>query len=128
MTPLIFAYAAGSSAVTALLGSAPVRFFEFGEAEEQKPATPYAVWQTVYGTPENLLNETPRADSWGVQVDSYAKTSSQARAVAKALRDAVEPHGYVVSWNGESHELDTRLYRYSFTVEFLDAREESTST
>lgn len=121
MNPPIFQTAAAASAVTNLLGSDPVRFYLFGEADE-KTQKPYAVWQTVYGSPENRLAGAPDSDRWGVQIDAYAQSAASARNVAKALRDALEPSGYVVAWNGEHREPDTKLYRYSFTVEFMTSR------
>lgn len=121
MTPPIFDLVAASAAATALLGSNPTRFFLFGEAS-QGTAKPYAVWQTVYGNPENKLAGIPGEDRWGIQVDAYADTAASARNVAKALRDALEPEAYVTAWNGEFREPDTKLYRYSFTVEFMTAR------
>jgi hypothetical protein len=117
----VFAIASAAPAVTALLGSAPVRFFLFGEAP-QGVERPYAVWQTVYGSPENKLADTPDDDRWGVQVDVYADDAATARAAAEAIRNAVEPVAYVVSWNGEFREPETKLYRYSFTTEFLTPR------
>jgi hypothetical protein len=121
VSPKIFQYAAASAAVTALLGANPVRFFPFGEADEGV-AKPYAVWQLVYGSPENLLNEVPKEDTYGIQIDAYALTGTQASAVAKALRAALEPYGYVTAYNGDFREADTRLFRSSFTVEFLQPR------
>lgn len=106
--------------MTALLGTTP-RFFAFGEAD-QATAKPYAVWQLVYGSPEGKLAGAPDDDRYGIQVDAYADTSADAREVGLALRDALEPDGYIVAWNGESHEPDTLLYRFSFTVEFITER------
>lgn len=121
MNQTIFQLAAAAAQVTTLLGTNPTRFFPFGEANEQTPR-PYAVYQTVFGSPDNLLNAVPESDSIGIQVDAYALTGSQASAVAKALRDAFEPHGYVTAYNGDFRETDTRLYRSSFTVEFIQSR------
>jgi len=127
MQPPIARIVAASAAVKAKLGTNPVRFWSFGEAprnQEGVPAggTPYAVWQTVYGTPENMLACTPGSDLWGTQVDVYAKAPKEAREVAEVLRDAFEPEAYVVSWNGEFVDEETRLYRYSFTVEWQTDR------
>lgn len=121
MNPPVYELASASSDVRALLGIKPFRLFLFGEAEE-RTQKPYAVWQTVYGTPENYLAGIPQLDSWGVQIDVYANKPDEARAVAQALRDAYEPEAYVVSWNGEFRERDTRLFRYSFTLEFMTTR------
>lgn len=121
MYPPIFAICAASSAVTALLGSAPVRLHGFGNAPQTGTefyALPYAVWQHVGGLPENYLGTTPDIDSTTLQVDAYSATADEARAIAVALRDAIEPHAHIVSWRGESYEADTQLYRYSFDVDW----------
>lgn len=121
MYPDIFAIAAADAGVTAALGPNPVRFWPFGLAPQDE-TRPYALHQLVYGSPENTLSCTPASDTFGVQVDAYAKNVTAARAVAAALRDAFEPHAYITAWNGESWEPATGLYRVSFTVEFQTDR------
>jgi hypothetical protein len=81
------------------------------------------VWQLVGGSPENLLAGIPNMDATRVQVDVYADKPSKARVIAIALRDAFEPHGYVTAYNFEIREPDTRLFRFSFSVEFMTPRE-----
>ena len=83
---------------------------------------PYAVWQVIYGAPENYLGNLPDADHFGTQVDVYAKTVSSAREVAAALFAALEPVAHVVAYNGEFREEITRDYRYSFTVDLIKNR------
>lgn len=127
-TPPVFEVAKASSEVTALLGVNPTRLWPFGEAPRDAngvpaSATPYAVWQLSYGTPQNTLSCPPDIDNAGVQVDAYAKTAAQARAVANALSEAYEDaYHHVVSWNGEFMDDPTRLFRVSFTVEFWTPR------
>lgn len=119
-----FQYAKASTAVTALLGASVTRFWPFSEAPqkgEQDYGLPYAVYQNVYGTPELYVNQISDIDNLGVQVDSYGRTVSECRNVAVALRNAFEPYGYVVSYNGEEKDADTGLYRVGFTVEFWQA-------
>jgi len=82
---------------------------------------PYAVWQSPYGTPENYLNQLPDIDNVAAQIDVYAQTLDSARLAARAIRDAVEPYGHVVSYNGEEKDGPTGLYRFGFTVEFWQA-------
>jgi hypothetical protein len=126
VNPPVFTIAAASAAVLALLGTAPTRCWPFGIAPrpgEPGYALPYAVFQTVYGTPENTLSCAPEVDLFGVQIDAYAKTASEARAVASALRDAFEAaQNHVTGYNGEDREPDTGLYRVSFTAEFWTPR------
>ena len=121
MFPPIFQFVAASPAVTALLGTAPVRFWPFGEAP-QGATLPYAVWQRVGGTPENYISNVPDADGYSIQVDVYAATGSSARAVAAALRDAIEPHAHIVGWRGESKDAETKHYRFGFDVDWLVQR------
>lgn len=121
MFPPVFSLAFASVQVKSLLGSNPLRLYLFGEATQNTPR-PYAVWQTVFGLPENFISGRPQEDSWGVQIDVYANSPSEARNVAKALRDAYEGSAYVTRWNGESKEAETNLYRYSFDVEFIVRR------
>ena len=107
--------------VIALLGSPPQRLYSFGEAA-QDTAKPYAVWQTISGSPENYLAGRPDADAYTLQIDVYGATAASARAVAKAIRDAIELKAYVVSWNGESKDPATKVYRYSFDVDWIVQR------
>lgn len=118
MNPPVFSIAVASPAVLAVLGSAPTRLWPFGQAP-QNETRPYAVWQVVYGNPDNSLSCVPKEDLLGTQIDSYAKTVSGARQVAEVLRDAYEESfNQVTAWNGEDWEQSTGLYRVSFTVEF----------
>lgn len=129
--PPVFTLAAASSAVTALLGSSPCRVWAFGlgpDTPTEFYQKPYAVWQQVGGLPENYLDRVPDADNWSVQVDVYAESIDQARAVALALRDAYEPHAYITNWNGESRDPDTKNYRVSFDVDFIVLREKPSYT
>ena len=121
MTPPIFPVVAASAAVRAALGTAPVRFFPFGAAP-QSVALPYAVWQTVGGSPENYLGNLPDADVCTVQVDVYAADPDSAAAATLALRDAIEPHAHITRWGGESRDPETNNYRVSFDVDWWTKR------
>lgn len=126
MYPPIFPVVAGSTAVKALIGASPVRFYLFGQAP-QGVAKPYAVWRQVGGTPENYLGDLPDIDSFTTQIDIYAadatgERADKARAVAKAIRDAIEPHAYVTAWIGDSRDPDTLNYVYTFQVDWLTPR------
>lgn len=125
MFPPLFAVLNASTAVKALLGSNPLRVYLFGEGPPVGAATyakPYAVWQTITGSPENYLAGVPDTDGFTTQIDVYADTPSAARNAAKAIRDAIEPVAYVAGWRGESREADTNLFRYSFDVDWLTPR------
>ena len=94
---------------TTLLGTQPVRFFEFGTAPAlEKP--PFATWQEITGTPFNYLEGRPSTDSVKVQIDVWATSTAECRAVARAIRRALDQNGtfsfYQNTWDEES-----RLYR-----------------
>jgi len=118
MTPPIVQACLNSPAVTALLGAGTtMRIYSFGEAEEGV-AKPYAVWQLVNGIPENYLAGRPDADGFTLQVDVYAATSTSARQVRDAIRDAIELDAYVTRWGGEARDPATKNYRASFDVDW----------
>lgn len=122
MYPPVFPIAVADPAVIGKLGSNPTRLWPFGLAPPNE-ARPYAVHQLVYGTPENTISCPPDTDLLGVQFDAYAKSVTDARAVAEVLRDAYEEsNNHVVAYNGENWEAATGLWRVSFTVEFWNDR------
>lgn len=126
MYPPVMAVCSADAGVQAALGSNPCRLYVFGEAKGLNggpPQTPYAVWQVVSGAPENYLGERPDTDGWSIQFDVYAPSVTAVRAVAEALRDAIEPVAHIVSWRGESQETETKLYRFSFDVDWIEHRE-----
>lgn len=106
--------------VQSILGS-PVRVYSFGNAP-QDVAKPYAVHQVVGGSPENYLGNAPDIDNLSVQIDVYDDQAPRSKIAARALVAALEVVGYITSWNGEFRELDTKLFRISFTVEFKTPR------
>lgn len=116
MFPPIYEVCAASSEVQAALGT-PVRLYPFGEAP-QGVALPYAVWQTLGGSPENYLKQRPDIDQFSLQVDVYATSATAARNVARALRNAIEPVAYITRWNGEDRDQETKNYRVSFDVDW----------
>lgn len=123
MFPPIYPLVAASPAAVALLktGQGPVRFYQFGLAP-QGVAKPYAVWQRVFGSPENYLGSLPDQDLFTVQVDVYATTADAARTVALALRDAIEPAAHITQWLGETVDQDTGSNRFSFQCDFFVPR------
>lgn len=103
-----------------LLGGNPIRVFSFGETEGQDVALPYVVHQEIAGQPENHLSCLPDVDNNTTQIDIYASTRSSARETAIAVRDAMEKVAYVVSGASTSRDPDTRLFRVSFDVSWIN--------
>lgn len=122
MFPPIFEVCSEDASVLAVLGTSPVRFWLFGKAPTNPPL-PYSVWQQVGGSPENYINQVPDIDGYSIQVDVYGGTAAEVRNAAQVMRNAIEPHAHIVAWRGESLEQDTRLYRYSFDIDWLVPRQ-----
>lgn len=119
--PPIFQIATADPAVTALLGTNPTRLYLFGLAPET-PIGTYCVWQVISGSPENFLAGRPDVEAYGLQVDVYAATASAARAAGHAIEYAVELTATITSYNGETKDAETGLYRYSFDVDWIVRR------
>lgn len=127
MYPPIFPVVAASSAVKALIGNNPVRFYQFGMNDTQPAVYPYAVWQRVGGSPENYVDQIPDIDSFNVQVDVYVSPSEikggeKCRQIAAALRDAIEPAAHITAWLGESRDPDTKAFRFTFLTDWWTNR------
>lgn len=97
------------SAGTDLLGQNPCRFFEFGTAPTLE-ATPYATWQELAATPFNYMAGRPDVDMVKTQIDIWCSSAQECKAVAHAVRRAVDTDCRVTyiqnSWDEES-----QLYR-----------------
>ena len=121
-TPPIFTILNASSAVTALLkGNGILRVFEFGHAP-QNVARPYAVWQTINGTPEHFLSDRPDAEEQYIQFDFYADTQSSAKSVRNAVEYALETHARITSYRSEDIEPETKLWRSGFDLSWFIKR------
>ena len=119
--PPIFQVAAADPGVADLLGTNPTRLYLFGLAPE-KPAGTYCVWQVVNGVPESFLAGRPDAEAYGLQLDVYAATAAAARAAGHAIEYAIELSATITSYNGETKDAETGLYRYSFDVDWIGRR------
>lgn len=119
--PPIFQVAASDPGVTDLLGANPTRLYLFGMAPDT-PAGTYCVWQVVNGSPESYLAGRPDVEAYGLQVDVYGTTAAAARAAGHAIEYAVELSATITSYNGETKDAETGLYRYSFDVDWIVRR------
>lgn len=117
MLPAIFPIIKDASAVTALIGTNPVRCYRHGSAP-QGTERPYLTWYVVAGTPENTLSDTPRVDSYMVEVDAWSDDPTQVETLAAAVRDAIEPHAAMTSVAVNNRDAETLMYRIGLTFNF----------
>ena len=95
---------------TTALGTDPVRFFEFGTAPTLEQ-TPYATWQEITINPFHTFDrQALPTDLVKVQIDVWAGTTAEVRAITRQIRLAIAPHVDVVfaqfTWDQASN-----LYR-----------------
>ena len=117
----IFPVCAANAAVTALIGTSPVRLYPFGEHDDSV-VYPYVVWQNIDGSPPIYLDTVPDFDEYKLQVDIYGNTASEAAAVALALRNVIQTHAYITRWGSQGRDPETKSYRYSFDVDWIVKR------
>lgn len=118
MLPPIFALLSTAPAVTALVGAGDAaRVYPWGEAQPDL-VRPYVTWMVVAGAPENSQADAPPVDRFVVQLDCWGDTGTSAKAVAVAVRDAIETIAHVTAYNPSDRDPDTGRYRMSFDAEF----------
>lgn len=118
MNSPVFPLLAAAPAVTAIVGTAPVRVYGAGSAPQAAPL-PHVVWQVISGVPEQVLDR-PGIDNARVQIDCWAATATACNGLADAVRAALEDDGrnVMVSDNGDAYDADTQQYRRSFDFSF----------
>lgn len=122
MLPPVFSYLVAAAPLTALIGTTPTRAYRHGDAPQLVTA-PYVTWFANGCAPGNLLDgNPPPVDGWAITVDSWSDGDSEVEAVAQAVRDALEPHGYLTGFNANSRDPATRRYRISMQFEFWISR------
>lgn len=125
MLPVVFPLLSAAGAVTAIIGTNPVRAYRHGYAP-QNVVAPYVTWAVISSVPQNALDEVPRVDAASVQIDCWSVNtgtgSTGIETLAKAVRDAIEPHAHMVSGPTDSRDAETGRYRISFTFDFWQSR------
>lgn len=118
----IFEACTASAAVLALFGANPTRVYPFGLVEKPPPR-PYVVWQTLPGEgPVQYIGNRPDVDGFTIQIDVYHDDPVSLLPAARAIRDAIEGQAYVTRWGDQVKDPETKLYRYSFDVDWLVPR------
>jgi len=117
----IFKACTTSAEVLRIFGTNPTRVYPFGLVE-QPPQRPYVVWQTIGGEPAQYLGDRPDVDGYSLQIDVYTDDPASLLSAARAIRDAIEGQAYVTRWGDQVKDPETKLYRYSFDVDWLVLR------
>lgn len=86
---------------------------------------PYITWFVVTTAPENTLSERPKGDTHVIQIDCWAggrDGEEQVETLAKAVRDAIEPHAYQTGAPVDGREPATRLWRMALQFDWITIR------
>lgn len=121
MNPPLFTILKNTPAVTALLGTAPLRVFPWGRAP-QNVVKPYAVYSVYNANPENYLDQVPDIDNKGTQLSIYAATADSLQSCYIAVRNALEPQAHMLSFATPDLDADTDLFSCRMEFDFWDER------
>jgi len=121
MFPNIYSTLKASSAVTAIVGSSPMRAYGHGNAP-QDTEKPYIVYSVYSGSPENNLSDIADIDLYSLQIDCYHQTDSGVESLASAVRDSMEGIGYLTGVPIDEREQDTKLFRIAMQFDVWHSR------
>ena len=111
--------------VQAYVGSAPARIYDFGSAP-QGVVAPYITFSDAADAPYDQISGAPCGDFDTVQIDIYAgpddNQKAPIRALAKAVRDALDIAGIANRLIIQTRETDTKLFRISIEADFITNR------
>ena len=113
----IYGVVAGDAGVQALLGTTPTRVFDGRHPETLVRTTPYVVANVISRVPENDMEGAAGVDSFRIQFDIIATTTSAANGVLSALRTALNSYGYELTTQKtveESTDLRRIITDWSF--------------
>lgn len=116
MLPPVFATLQAATAVTAVLGDPP-RVYRRGNAP-QDATKPYVSWQVIGDAPENELSDVPGIDRCSIEVNAWHREDAGCVALAKAVRDAIEPVAHMTSIVIDEREQETKLYRIAMQFDW----------
>jgi hypothetical protein len=110
-----------SGAVTAIIGSNPMRCYPAGIAAQNgsfDQNVPLVTWFTVFTIPQNYLNGAPTMDYVRLQVNAWATDFNGALALFNACRSACELSGTWVDVNQDGFDDDVKRFYVLGHIEF----------
>ena len=102
----------------AFVGADPVRMYDFGTAP-QSVERPYIIFTSISNAPHEQISGAPCSDVDVVQIDMYADSREQVRAMARVVRQILDNAGWSNRLNLQMYEPDTGLFRISMDCDFI---------
>lgn len=125
MLPNLYALLAADPAVTALLGTAPMRVYRHGTAP-QKVSAPYVTQLMISGIPALALDDLPPVDTCRMQVSCWSDNDGAGatgiNTLATAVRAAIESRWHITDIRDMGRDPETMRYRVDFDVTVFDHR------
>lgn len=116
MIPPVYALLSGASAVTGIVAD---RIGAHGQVLPTE-TRPYVTWQMVSGAGELVLDKGRAPDDRvSVQVDCYHTSAAGLRALADAVRTALESDSYYTGLIADERDAETALYRLGMQFDFI---------
>jgi hypothetical protein len=115
MLPPVYALLSAAPDVVAIVGDRIHR-----NHAGDNPQAPYITWRVVSGVPQTYHGTPPSLDAFRVQIDCWGKPVD-AKAAARAVRAALEPHGVEVSFFDDFDD-ETKLSRFNSDWRFQTPR------
>lgn len=122
MIARIYEWLLSDSTVTSLLTNGS-NIKVYRDVVPQSSSIPYVRWSIVGGTPENYISNTPGIDSTRYQFDVFAINQQSCDQIYSAIRNVLEQHGHIVSFNLSLQDEETRNYVLSFDMQFWVSRQ-----
>lgn len=112
LTPF-FAICSADATVTGLLGKKiyPLR-------APENVVRPYAVYRTVSGLPEEYVDKVPDYERQGLMVEVFAEEYNEARAIAEAVENAVNPYSVITGFEDDFDDA-TLSYMAVLTLDWI---------
>jgi hypothetical protein len=125
MLPNLFPLLRDAAAVTAIIGTNPVRFYRHGFAP-QGVVAPYVTHRSISLAPLNALSGLPLADAGRQQIscwsDNEGTGSTGVERLARAVRDAIEPRWDVLDIRDMGRDPETGRFRIDLDVQVFNHR------
>ena len=123
--PNLYQLLVADSAVSAILGTAPMRFYRHGFAP-QNVGAPYGTQRVIDATPENTMSETPYVDRCRVQVSLWSANNGAdietLWTLAAAVRNAIESRWHITDIRDMGRDPETNRVRIDLDVTIFNHR------
>lgn len=117
MMPPVYATLMADPTVAAMTGGRIRQ--DVGNPDE---GAPYIVWRLLSATPELTTKRRAPADRCSISVDAFARDEAEREALTAAARNALEPHGHILTIQSLGQDAETRLWRMTFDMDWFIAR------